>query len=124
MDRRLTALARAARAMPGDLDLACTYTAAWRRAGEPGRDPRRDPLPGDAVLCETPSGYHEARTCGAGPWWNTAMHVALGGLVRPTERDVRAAYGRVVALWREWIEEVASQGGHAEVLVRRPTERA
>lgn len=25
------------------------YVAAWQRAGCPGRDPRRDPLPGDAV---------------------------------------------------------------------------
>lgn len=46
-DEDLRDAERAWRASPSHLDLERAYLVAWERAGCPGRDPRREPSPGD-----------------------------------------------------------------------------
>lgn len=48
-DEELRQLERAWRQSPDDEQLERQYLAAWQRVGFPGRDPRRDPVPGDIV---------------------------------------------------------------------------
>ena len=48
-DANLRDLERAWIANMDDLETEARYLVAWERAGSPGRDPRRHPLPGDIV---------------------------------------------------------------------------
>lgn len=136
MDRRLRELARAFAAAPADRELARAYTTEWIRAGAAGRDPRRDPVPGDAVLVTLPSDYTEVRVAG-GTWWSQAWADALADAVLQrhgplpwdadprlvaTNADRARATWRTIGWWRDWVSEAIDAGGTAEVLIRQPHE--
>ena len=116
MDRRLRDAQRAL-AHEGGVEASRRLTQAWVRAGEPGRDPRRDPVQGDVVRCRavpgrrravaryiarvlTPRGRTQSESL---VYWQT-FDVEAGAPQGPT-------HSLMVGSWQKWAAD-------AEVLLR------
>lgn len=72
MDEELRRLEREWLSSQDDEELEQRYLAAWERAGFPGRDPRRHPLPGDIVEANVMSRYS-----GRDNWNETRRYLVL-----------------------------------------------